>query len=303
MTDHAEADGSNRWPKERASGSVEHQGSENHRKVRPNTNNECGDSNHAGGERCQSPLRADHVKQFATRRQSKQVGETARGEDEADVLLRPFLLGQINGYIGTEASQHGRIEKIEFSSIGQRYNECHLLNVLSHRKPGRPHCIGGESLIVCRVRQYPPRSSHAVISLSTLAARRARKSSGEFQGTDRIRSSIPVADNLDLFLSLLSDGAVWAAEANAPTTRRVSGRSHSSARPQAAMVARLENARLRPKWSIAYPPKVVLNAAPIPTALPTIPSPRLNRPVPRVMSATTRVRTTPRTAALTPSRA
>ena len=42
------------------------------------------------------------------------------------------------------------------------------------------------------------------------------------------------------------------------------------------MVARLENARLRPKWSIAYPPKVVLNAAPIPTALPTIPSPRLN---------------------------
>src|SRR5262245_5546042 len=74
--------------------------------------------------------------------------------------------------------------------------------------------------------------------------------------------SIPVSDNLDLFRSLLSDGAVWAAEANAPTTRRVSGRSHSSARPQPAMVARLVNARLRPKWSIAYPPKVVLNAAP-----------------------------------------
>src|SRR5206468_11571708 len=122
---------------------------------------------------------------------------------------------------------------------------------------------------------------------------------------DRAESALAsqLADNLDLFLSLLSDGAVWAAEANAPTTRRVSGRSHSSARPQAAMVARLENARVRPKWSIAYPPKVVLNAAPIPTALPTIPSPRLNRPVPRVMSATTRGRTTPRTAALTPSRA
>src|SRR5262249_5711470 len=52
MTDYAEADGSNRWPKERASGSVEHQGSEDHRKVRPNSNNECGGSNHAGGERC-----------------------------------------------------------------------------------------------------------------------------------------------------------------------------------------------------------------------------------------------------------
>src|SRR5262245_12231439 len=85
----------------------------------------------------------------STRRQNKQAGETARGEDEADVLLRPFLLDQINGYIGTEASQHGRIEKIDpvkavqartrrrgFSSIGQRRNECHLLNVLSHRKPG-----------------------------------------------------------------------------------------------------------------------------------------------------------------------
>src|SRR5262245_8193054 len=120
---------------------------------------------------------------------------------------------------------------------------------------------------------------------------------------DRAESALASQLLLDLFLSLLSDGAVWAAEANAPTTRRVSGRSHSRARPQAAMVARLENARLRPKWSIAYPPKVVLNAAPIPTALPTIPSPRLNRPVPRVMSATTRGRTTPRTAALTPSRA
>src|SRR5215510_8878867 len=36
MTDYAKADGSNRWPKECARGSVEHQGSENHRKVRPN---------------------------------------------------------------------------------------------------------------------------------------------------------------------------------------------------------------------------------------------------------------------------
>ena len=40
-----------------------------------------------------------------------------------------------------------------------------------------------------------------------------------------------------------------------------------------------------------------------PTALPTTPSPRLNRPVPRVISATTSGRTTPRTAAQTPSRA
>jgi hypothetical protein len=79
MTDYAEADGSNRWPKERASGSVEHQGSENQRKVRPNSNNKCGDSNHAGAERCQSPLRAHRIQQFAARHEGKQAGESARG--------------------------------------------------------------------------------------------------------------------------------------------------------------------------------------------------------------------------------
>src|SRR5438128_12272450 len=146
MTDYAEADGSNRWPKERACGSVEHRASENHRKVRPNSNNECGDSNHNGSERSQSPLQADCIQQLATRHEGKQAGETARGEDEADIFLSPFLLGQINGYIGTETSQHGRIEKIDsvktvqartrwrgFSSMGQRHNECHLLTVLSNQ--------------------------------------------------------------------------------------------------------------------------------------------------------------------------
>src|SRR4030095_9677362 len=51
MTHYAEADGSDRWPKEGASGSVEHQRGENQRKVRPNSNNECSDSDHAGAER------------------------------------------------------------------------------------------------------------------------------------------------------------------------------------------------------------------------------------------------------------
>ena len=86
---------------------------ENQRKVRPNSNNECGDSNHAGAERCQSPLRADRIQQFAAGHEGKQTSETARSQDEADVLLRPFLLGQIDGYIGTETSQHGSVEKID----------------------------------------------------------------------------------------------------------------------------------------------------------------------------------------------
>ena len=51
MTHYAEADGSDRWPKEGASGSVEHQRGENQGKVRPNSNNECSDSDHAGAER------------------------------------------------------------------------------------------------------------------------------------------------------------------------------------------------------------------------------------------------------------
>src|SRR5437016_10057542 len=115
------------------------------------SNNECGDSNHDGAERCQSPLRADCIQQLATRHEGKQAGETARGEDDADIPLSPFLLGQINGYIGTETSQHGRIEKIDsvktvqartrwrgFSSMGQRHNECHLLTVVLSENSIRP---------------------------------------------------------------------------------------------------------------------------------------------------------------------
>src|SRR5262249_1720272 len=73
------------------------------------------------------------------RHEGKQAGKTARGQDEAYVLLRPFLLGQINGYIGTETSQHRSIEKIDSvkavqartrwrrtSSIRQYGNCCHL---------------------------------------------------------------------------------------------------------------------------------------------------------------------------------
>src|SRR5262250_218670 len=105
MTDYAKADGSNRWPKECARGSVEHQGTENHWKVRPNSNSECGDSNHDGAERCESPLRADCIQQFATRHEGKQAVET--------VQARTRWRG--------------------FTSMGQRHNECHLLTVLSNQ--------------------------------------------------------------------------------------------------------------------------------------------------------------------------
>jgi hypothetical protein len=51
------------------------------------------------------PLRADQIQQFAAGDLSEQAGETARGQDEANVLLRPVLAGQISGHVGSEASQ------------------------------------------------------------------------------------------------------------------------------------------------------------------------------------------------------
>src|SRR5262249_40808567 len=131
---------------------------------RPNSNSECGDSNHDGAERCESPLRADCIQQFATRHEGKQASETARGKDEADIFLSPFLLSQINGYIGTETSQHGRIEKIDsvktvqartrwrgFTSMGQRHNECHLLTVLSNQGIDGRSLGNGHGLFRCGV--------------------------------------------------------------------------------------------------------------------------------------------------------
>ena len=160
MTDYAEADGSNRWPKERASGSVENQGSENYREARPNSNNECGDSNHAGGERCQSPLRADRIQQFAARRESKQTGETARGKDEADVLLRPFLLGQINGYIGTETGLMAR-RQLDFPRYPRYLTRAH----------GKVPPLMAPALPSSHSRKAQPRSSYARLKARPIAIR------------------------------------------------------------------------------------------------------------------------------------
>ena len=63
------------------------------------------------------------------------------------------------------------------------------------------------------------------------------------------------------------------------------------------------NPATRPRSCATTPESVVLSEAPIPDAVPTMPWARLNRPVPLVISATTRAVSTPRAAPLIPSSA
>src|SRR5262249_45270175 len=71
-------------------------------------------------------LRADGIQQFASRELTEQAGKTARGQDETDVFLRPFLVSQISGHIGTEPSQNTGKEKVDSveateTGIGRRW--------------------------------------------------------------------------------------------------------------------------------------------------------------------------------------
>ena len=70
--------------------------------------------------------------------------------------------------------------------------------------------------------------------------------------------------------------------------RRASSPASSTsrrARARTAIAARPAKATAVPKRSARYPAPMVLKAAPIPVALPTMPCARLKRPVPREMSA------------------
>src|SRR5262249_45388608 len=68
-------------------------------------------------------LRADAIQQFASRELAEQAGETARGQGKTDIFLRPFLLGQISGHIGTEPSQNTgkeKVDSVEAAETGMR---------------------------------------------------------------------------------------------------------------------------------------------------------------------------------------
>src|ERR1700736_2234935 len=76
----------------------------------------CTDSSerhHDDPQRYDHPLRAGGIQQLAPRHLTEQAGESTCAQNEADLLLRPFLIGQINGHIWTEACQHPAKEEID----------------------------------------------------------------------------------------------------------------------------------------------------------------------------------------------
>src|SRR5262249_24696929 len=113
MANQAEANRSDRRPEEAARASLQHQRREDQRKARLKRNNDQTDAHHGDAANNDRSLRADGIQQFATRELAEQAGKTARGQDETDILLRPFLFRQISGHIGTEPSQDTGKEKVD----------------------------------------------------------------------------------------------------------------------------------------------------------------------------------------------
>src|SRR5262249_47872938 len=113
MANQAEANRNDRRPEEPARASLQHQGGENQRKARLKCNNDRTDGHYCGTRHNDRSLRADGIQQFASRKLAEQAGKTARGQDETDIFLRPFLVSQISGQIGTEPSQNTGEEKVD----------------------------------------------------------------------------------------------------------------------------------------------------------------------------------------------
>jgi hypothetical protein len=116
MANQAEANRSDRRHQEPARDSLQHQGRENQRKARLKCNNDRTDRHHCGARHDERSLRTDGIHQFASRELTEQAGETARGQDEADIFLRPSLVSQVSGHIGTEASQNTEDHNSSFGS-------------------------------------------------------------------------------------------------------------------------------------------------------------------------------------------
>jgi hypothetical protein len=55
--------------------------------------------------------RAGGIQQFTPRHLTKQACESACAQNEADLVLHPFLIGQINGHIRPKACQYATDKK------------------------------------------------------------------------------------------------------------------------------------------------------------------------------------------------
>src|SRR5262245_23267805 len=113
MTDEAEANRSDGRPKKSARYSLQHQGGENERKSRFKRNDGRTDCPKGGAGHDQRSLRADDIQQFAAGDLTEQARETARSQDEADIVLRPFLVGEISGHVGAEPGRNTGNEKVD----------------------------------------------------------------------------------------------------------------------------------------------------------------------------------------------
>jgi hypothetical protein len=113
MANQAEANRNDRRPEEAARASLQNQGREDQRKARLKCDDDRTDGHHCDARHDDRSLRADGIQQFASRELTEQAGKTARGQDEADIFLRPFLVSQISGHIGTEPSQNTGEEKVD----------------------------------------------------------------------------------------------------------------------------------------------------------------------------------------------
>jgi hypothetical protein len=105
VADQAKADGDDREAQEPAGDPLENQSGHHQRQRRPNGNDQCAGRNHSGTKGDRESLRADGIEQSTSWQLTQQSGEAGCRQYEADILLRPILLGQKCGHVRAEARQ------------------------------------------------------------------------------------------------------------------------------------------------------------------------------------------------------
>jgi len=103
VADQSKTDSGNRRPQYPTGESLQRQPEQNQRKGWSEFNNHGAESHDEDTQRQDRPFRARSIQQLAPRHLTEQTGERTCAENEADLLLRPFLIGQIDGHVGTEA--------------------------------------------------------------------------------------------------------------------------------------------------------------------------------------------------------
>jgi hypothetical protein len=99
---------------------VQHRGRQDHREYRPGRIAERADADRCDRETRHQPFGAGEIDQGSARHLPHQSDQACRRQNQADVDLRPFLLGQIDRNERTEAGLHIGHEKDEPIKAAQR---------------------------------------------------------------------------------------------------------------------------------------------------------------------------------------